>query len=116
MTLQKCGVFGGALVYVKYPGLQFIHGDGLTKGHWEVLGIRLGWIAVVIWFSANLLSQAIYIGFNGVPYDANAILSSLGYWYWICILVELVIWGTLGFLVLRKIRIKTKDDRVLESV
>jgi len=31
-------------------------------------------------------------------------------------LVELVIWGTLGFLVLRKIRIKTKDNRVLESV
>ena len=88
----------------------------MNKGHWETLSIRLSWIAVVIWFGANLISQAIYIGFNGVPYDANAILSSLGYWYWVCILVELVIWGALGFLVLRKVRIKTEDELVFESV
>tara|TARA_B110000438_G_scaffold243108_1_gene242991 strand:- start:3013 stop:3243 length:231 start_codon:yes stop_codon:yes gene_type:complete len=76
----------------------------------------LSWVAVVVWFSANLLSQAIYIGFNGEPYDANAILSGLGYWYWVCIVIELFIWGSLGILVMKKLRIKTKDDGILESV
>jgi len=72
-------------------------------------------VAVLVWFGANLLSQAIYIGFNGQPYDANAILSSLGYWYWVCIAIELFIWGTLGFLLMQKLRIKMEDDSVIES-
>ena len=71
---------------------------------------------VVVWFSANLLSQAIYIGFNGEPYDANAILSGLGYWYWICIGVELAIWVTLGLLVMHKLRLRADDDGMLESI
>ena len=71
---------------------------------------------VVVWFSANLLSQAIYIGFNGEPYDANAILSGLGYWCWICIGVELFIWVTLGLLVMHKLRLRTDDDGILESI
>ncbi len=72
-------------------------------------------MAVLVWFGANLLSQAIYIGFNGQPYDANAILSSLGYWYWVCIAIELFIWGTLGSLLMQKLRIKMEDDGVIES-
>ena len=71
---------------------------------------------VVVWFSANLLSQAIYIGFNGEPYDANAILSGLGYWYWICIGVELFIWVTLGLLVLHKLRLRADDEGILVSI
>ena len=71
---------------------------------------------VVVWFSANLLSQAIYIGFNGEPYDANAILSVLGYWYWICIGVELAIWVTLGLLVMHKLRLRDDDEGILESI
>ena len=71
---------------------------------------------VVVWISANLLSQAIYIGFNGEPYDANAILSGLGYWYWICIGVELAIWVTLGLLVMHKLRLRTDDEGILESI
>lgn len=71
---------------------------------------------IAIWFGANLLSQAIYIGFNGQPYDANAILSSLGHWYWVCIAIELFIWVALGILVAKKLRIKAKDERFLESV
>jgi hypothetical protein len=78
--------------------------------------MRLSWVAIVVWFSANLLSQAIYIGFNGEPYDANSILSGLGYWYWFCIAIELFIWGILGFLLMKKIRIKTEDDGAFESV
>ena len=71
---------------------------------------------VVVWFSANLLSQAIYIGFNGEPYDANAILSGLGYWYWICIGVALAIWVTLGLLVMHKLRLRADDEGILESI
>ena len=88
----------------------------METGRWKVLGVRLSWVIVVVWFSANLLSQAIYIGFNGEPYDANAILSGLGYWYWGCIAVELFIWLTLGLLVMHKLRIRTEDDGIDESV
>ena len=76
----------------------------------------MGWVVIAIWFSANLLSQAIYIGFNGEPYNANAILSSLGNWYWFCIGLELLIWMVFGFLVLQKLRINTDDDGIPESV
>ena len=88
----------------------------METGRGKVLGVRLSWVIVVVWFSANLLSQAIYIGFNGEPYDANAILSGLGYWYWVCIAVELFIWLTLGLLVMHKLRIRTEDDGIVESV
>ena len=88
----------------------------MQKGQVEVLSIRLTWVIIAIWFGANLLSQAIYIGFNGQPYDANAILSGLGNWYWVCIAIELLIWIALGLLVIKKLRIKTQDERVLESV
>ena len=71
---------------------------------------------VVVWFSANLLSQAIYIGFNGEPYDANAILSGLGYWYWSCSGGERAIWVTLGLLVMHKLRLRTDDEGILESI
>jgi len=76
----------------------------------------LGWVAIVIWFSANLLSQAFYIGFNGEPYNANAILSNLGNWYWFFIVIELLFWVTLGLLIMHKLRINTDDDTILESV
>ena len=88
----------------------------METGRWKVLGVRLSWVIVVVWFSANLLSQAIYIGFNGEPYDANAILSGLGYWYWVCIAVELFIWLALGLLVMHKLQIRTEDDGIVESV
>ena len=88
----------------------------MQKGQVEVLSIRLTWVIIAIWFGANLLSQAIYIGFNGQPYDANAILSSLGYWYWVCIAIELFIWIALGFLVIKKLRIKTQEEGLFESV
>ena len=67
-------------------------------------------------YKRQLLSQAIYIGFNGEPYDANAILSGLGYWYWICIGVELFIWVTLGLLVMHKLRLRADDEGILESI
>jgi hypothetical protein len=76
----------------------------------KILGMRLGWAAVVVWFSANLLSQAIYMGLHGEPYNASAMLSSIGSWYWFFIAIELVIWTTFGGLVIHRVR-----ERVAEG-
>jgi len=65
-----------------------------------------GWAAVLIWFSASLLSQAIYIGFNGMPYDAQQLLTALGPAYWGLVVFEVVIWITFGVLLTRKVRDK----------
>lgn len=86
-------------------------GDGL-----RLLGMNLGWAAVVVWFSANLLSQAVYIGFNGVPYDANAMLSGIGGWYWAFVAIELTIWVLLGTLVVQKVRVRIAEVAVPEAV
>ena len=88
----------------------------MQKGRVEVISMRLTWVIIAIWFGANLLSQAIYIGFNGQPYDANAILSGLGNWYWVCIAIELFIWIALSILVINRLRIKTQEDCLFESV
>ncbi|MBD14524.1 MAG: hypothetical protein CMJ72_05070 [Planctomycetaceae bacterium] len=78
-------------------------------------GLSLSWAIVLIWFGANLLSQALYLGFNGQPYDANQILKSLGTWYWICVLLELIIWLTFGSLLVQKFRLDTRKSPVPES-
>jgi hypothetical protein len=78
-------------------------------------GLSLSWAIVLIWFGANLLSQALYLGFNGQPYDANQILKSLGTWYWICVLLELIIWLTFGSLLVQKFRLDTRKNPVPES-
>ena len=37
---------------------------------------------MVMSWSANLFAQAIYMGFNGVPFDGIAMVNSLGNWYY----------------------------------
>lgn len=64
----------------------------------------LGWGAVIIWFSANILSQAAFIGTHGVPYDATTILTALGSWSWVIIAIELSVWAIVGVIVMQKIR------------
>ena len=86
-------------------------GNGSTK----FLSAKLGWAMIFIWFGANLLSQALYLGFNGEPYDANQILMKLGAWYWVCILIELVIWLAFGSLIVQKIRLDSIEKRIVES-
>ena len=79
------------------------------------LGARLSWAIIFIWFGANLLSQALYLGFNGEPYDANQILMSLGAWYWVCIVIELIIWLTFGSLIVQKFRVDVAEKRFVDS-
>ena len=76
---------------------------------------RLSWAIIFIWFGANLLSQALYLGFNGEPYDANQILMSLGAWYWVCIVLELIIWLTFGSLIVQKFRVDVAEKRFVDS-
>ena len=62
----------------------------------------IGWNAVLIWFSASILSQAAFIGTHGIPYDANMLLDALGPWSWVLITIELGIWIALGVIVTQK--------------
>ena len=74
----------------------------------------LGWSAVIIWFSANILSQAAFIGTHGVPYDAAQIILALGPWSWVLIAVELIVWVIFGIMILLKIK-STRDEKVISS-
>lgn len=53
---------------------------------------RLLWFGVLVWFSANLLSQSLYMGANGVPYDAAMVLDGLGPLYLPLLLLEALAW------------------------
>ncbi|MEC7703711.1 MAG: hypothetical protein VX906_00525 [Candidatus Thermoplasmatota archaeon] len=80
------------------------------------LGSRITWFVIFIWFGANLLSQALYLGLNGEPYNANEMLASIGYWYWIFVVLELLIWLLLGSVLLRKFRLKSISNPITERV
>ena len=47
---------------------------------------------VMSWAAANLFAQAVYIGFNGVPFDGIAMIDSLGSLYYALIFIEIVVW------------------------
>ncbi|HJM54840.1 MAG TPA: hypothetical protein QGI72_01190 [Poseidonia sp.] len=53
------------------------------------------WFAVLIWFSSSLLSQTAYLAIYGLPYDATALLKTLGPVYYFVIILELAMWGGL---------------------
>ncbi|MBQ70025.1 MAG: hypothetical protein CMA65_00850 [Euryarchaeota archaeon] len=50
------------------------------------------WFAVLVWFSSSLLSQTAYLAIYGLPYDATALLKTLGPVYYFVLVLELVIW------------------------
>lgn len=66
----------------------------------------IGWGAVMVWFSANVLSQAAFIGTHGVPYDVEAMLGALGPWSWLLVTIELGVWLIVGTLVFQKFNSK----------
>lgn len=61
------------------------------------------WFAVVVWFSSSLLSQAAYMAFYGVPYDAVVLLKQFGPIYYAVMIVELFIWAGLASLFVMKV-------------
>jgi hypothetical protein len=56
----------------------------------------IGWYAIVIWFCANLLSQAAHIGIYGIPYDSQMLIADFGAFAWILISVEIIFWLVLS--------------------
>lgn len=51
---------------------------------------------VSIWIASNLFSQAVYMGFNGVPYSGIEMVQSLGAWYYILVAIEIFVWIYVG--------------------
>lgn len=67
------------------------------------------WYAIFVWFASSLFSQSLYMAFNGVPYDAVALLQNLGPVYYIVLAIELVVWISLGSLLVKKVVTKTRS-------
>ena len=65
------------------------------------------WYAIFVWFASSLFSQSLYMAFNGVPYDAVALLQNLGPIYYVVLVIELFVWVSLGSLLVRKVLKKT---------
>ena len=65
------------------------------------------WYAIFVWFASSLFSQSLYMAFNGVPYDAVALLQNLGPIYYLVLVIELVVWISLGSLLVKKVLKKT---------
>ncbi|MDB2457501.1 hypothetical protein N9W77_00130 [bacterium] len=68
------------------------------------------WYAIFVWFASSLFSQSLYMAFNGVPYDAVALLQNLGPVYYIVLAIELVVWISLGSLLVKKVVTKARDS------
>ena len=67
------------------------------------------WYAIFVWFASSLFSQSLYMAFNGVPYDAVALLQNLGPVYYLVLAIELVVWICLGSLLVKKVVTKTRN-------
>ncbi len=66
------------------------------------LATRLTIIIAAIWFGASLLSQALYMGFYGMPYDSMLLLKIMGPYYALLIVIELLIWAMIGMMLVNK--------------
>ena len=62
---------------------------------------------ILIWFCANILSQAVFIGKFGRPYGKELLTAEIGIIYWILICVELLIYS----LAIYYLKLKFKDKK-----
>jgi len=63
---------------------------------------KLTWRLIVVWFCANLLSQTLYIGKYGVPYEADLILTGLGPFAGLIVALEILVWGFISLYLINK--------------
>jgi hypothetical protein len=70
------------------------------------------WYAVLIWFSSSILSQAIFIGFYGTPYDAIDLFGGIGPAYIGLVIIEMTMWALLAGLSVAKMVRKLKLEPV----
>tara|TARA_B100000965_G_C19570634_1_gene748970 strand:- start:275 stop:583 length:309 start_codon:yes stop_codon:yes gene_type:complete len=82
--------------------------------NWRISPFMLSILA--IWFVANLISQFVFISLHGIPYDGIAMLSSLGWVYYVVIVVELLLWvwffGYLIFKAFKHISQNNSSDEI----
>jgi hypothetical protein len=69
---------------------------------------------IYIWFAASVLSQALYIGFHGVPYDSTLMIALLGPWYLLVIILEALVWAILGMILLSKMLSTRQQKPILQ--
>ena len=62
----------------------------------KIISSSLLFWMVSIWIASNLFSQAVYMGFNGVPYSGIEMIQSLGPWYYVLIGLEIIAWMYVG--------------------
>ena len=70
---------------------------------------------IYIWFAASVLSQALYIGFHGVPYDSTLMIALLGPWYLLVVIIEALVWAVLGMIVLSKMLSTRQQKPILQT-
>jgi hypothetical protein len=70
---------------------------------------------IYIWFAASVLSQALYIGFHGVPYDSTLMIALLGPWYLLVVIIEALVWAVLGIILLSKM-FSTRQQKPIPQV
>lgn len=51
------------------------------------------WMSLLVWFCANAISQAAFIGKWGIPYGRDLLDAELGAWYWAMIALELLFYA-----------------------
>ena len=73
----------------------------------------LGHCVDLVWSQSTLTGLVPWILWR--PYDANHILKSLGTWYWVCVMIELVIWLIFGSLLIQKFKLNTSNGPAAES-
>lgn len=63
---------------------------------------KLTWRLILVWFCANLLSQTLYIGKYGAPYEADLILTGLGPFAGLVVALEILVWGFISLYIINK--------------
>ena len=65
---------------------------------------------LAIWFTANLISQLLFISHYGNPYDGISMLASLGPIYYAIIIAELLLWMWLAVSIIKTLNLLKKEQ------
>ena len=57
----------------------------------DQITVKVFFWMILCWSAANLFAQALYMGLNGVPFDAFAMIDSLGNWYYAVVIAEVAV-------------------------
>ena len=85
--------------------MREMFGTNQQNSHGKML-----WFVILVWFSSSLVSQALYMGFYGMPYDALELVGGVGPIYYLLITIELVMWALLAVISISKVMNKVKPN------